>query len=315
MSPRRAERMGIPGELHATGRRQSMADARFAGTAQMWLDMYDASSLRGIIHQRRLSIALSLIDSVTVPGEARALDVGCGPGVMAIPLARRGARVVGVDRVGPMLDLARSGVSSAGVGDRVELVMADASELPFSDGAFDLVVGLGLLMWLPSPSQGASEMARVLEPGGFLLVNASNRWRLTFVLDPMETALLAPAKRSIKRLLRRAHLMEPTGRLESGKHSGREFRALIRSVGLEPVASRTFGFGPFTLFRFRVFPDRAAAAVDRWLQRMADRNVPILRSLGAQQVILAHKPGAAPTSHAGDASNVISRRGFRARPL
>jgi hypothetical protein len=66
-----------------------------------------------------------------------------------------------------------------------------------------------------------------------------------------------------------------------------EFDQLIRKAGLEPVASSTFGFGPFTLFRRKLLPKRLALLVDSWLQRLADKGAPGLRSVGAQYFVLA----------------------------
>jgi hypothetical protein len=76
------------------------------------------------------------------------------------------------------------------------------------------------------------------------------------------------------------HQVRPDGSIN-------EFDQLIRRAGLEPVASSTFGFGPFTLFRRKLLPKRLALLIDSWLQRLADKGVPGLRSVGAQNVVLA----------------------------
>ena len=97
------------------------------------------------------------------PG-ARALDVCCGTGDIALALRRRGADVVGIDFSVPML---RVGVARE---DGISLMQGDALRLPFAGDVFDAVtVGYGLRN-LASWQRGLEEMWRVAKPGGRLLV-------------------------------------------------------------------------------------------------------------------------------------------------
>jgi demethylmenaquinone methyltransferase/2-methoxy-6-polyprenyl-1,4-benzoquinol methylase len=105
------------------------------------------------------------------PGDA-ALDVCCGTGDLALELARRvapGGRVVGCDFSEPMLDLAREKAAAVeAVNARFE--WADALQLPYDAGRFDAVtVGFGVRN-LADLDRGLHEMARVLRPGGRLVV-------------------------------------------------------------------------------------------------------------------------------------------------
>jgi demethylmenaquinone methyltransferase/2-methoxy-6-polyprenyl-1,4-benzoquinol methylase len=105
------------------------------------------------------------------PGDS-ALDVCCGTGDLALELARRvtpGGRVVGCDFSEPMLDLAREkAAASEAVNARFE--WADALQLPYDAGRFDAVtVGFGVRN-LADLDRGLHEMARVLRPGGRLVV-------------------------------------------------------------------------------------------------------------------------------------------------
>jgi demethylmenaquinone methyltransferase/2-methoxy-6-polyprenyl-1,4-benzoquinol methylase len=104
------------------------------------------------------------------PGDS-ALDVCCGTGDLALELARRvgtGGRVVGCDFSEPMLDLAREKAAGAAVSARFE--WADALQLPYDAGRFDAVtVGFGVRN-LADLDRGLHEMARVLRPGGRLVV-------------------------------------------------------------------------------------------------------------------------------------------------
>ncbi len=95
------------------------------------------------------------------PGRAT-LDLGCGEGRLGAELALAGHRVVGVDSSPRMVELARG---------RHEALVADAADLPFADGAFDLVVAFMSLMDLDDLDGAVAEAARVLEPGGRLVAS------------------------------------------------------------------------------------------------------------------------------------------------
>jgi ubiquinone/menaquinone biosynthesis C-methylase UbiE len=71
---------------------------------------------------------------------SRVLELGCGTGRVAIPIARDGATVVGVDRSRSMLARARTRVRRAGLASRVQLIRGDIRQLPFPDGTFPLVM-------------------------------------------------------------------------------------------------------------------------------------------------------------------------------
>jgi demethylmenaquinone methyltransferase / 2-methoxy-6-polyprenyl-1,4-benzoquinol methylase len=105
------------------------------------------------------------------PGES-ALDVCCGTGDLALELRRRvgpSGRVVGCDFSEPMLELAREKSDRLGMSD-VEFELADALDLPYRDGSFDAVtVGFGARNLADLPL-GIGEMARVLRPGGRLVI-------------------------------------------------------------------------------------------------------------------------------------------------
>jgi len=70
----------------------------------------------------------------------RVLELGCGTGRVAIPLAKAGATVVGIDRSASMLDRGRIKVRRARVGSRVQLIRGDIRHLPFPDRSFPLVM-------------------------------------------------------------------------------------------------------------------------------------------------------------------------------
>jgi SAM-dependent methyltransferase len=102
------------------------------------------------------------------------LDVGAGDGAYALALAGHGARVTALDASLPALRAAsrRARVAAA----PVTLVAGDALALPFDGGTFDLAIAITALCFVRSPEQAVSEAARVLRPGGRLVVGDLGRW-------------------------------------------------------------------------------------------------------------------------------------------
>jgi SAM-dependent methyltransferase len=98
----------------------------------------------------------------------RVLDVACGTGNAALPAARAGAAVTGLDLVPKLLDVGRQKAADAGV--EIEWVEGDAEELPFDDASFDRVFSTFGHMFAPRHRRTADEMARVCREGGVIAI-------------------------------------------------------------------------------------------------------------------------------------------------
>jgi SAM-dependent methyltransferase len=106
------------------------------------------------------------------PGE-RGLDVGCGPGFLTCELARavgETGRIVGIDASEEMLASARARAERENVADRVELRPADAARLDFPAESFDFAVAVQVYLYVPDVECALGDAARVLRPGGRLVV-------------------------------------------------------------------------------------------------------------------------------------------------
>jgi len=110
-----------------------------------------------------------ILDLVVPAGRALdALDVGCGTGFLSLELAGRGHRVVGVDLAPTMLELAGRKAKAQALAVRFET--ADAENLPYPAGSFDLVISRHVLWTLPHPQAAIDDWLRVLRPGGRLAI-------------------------------------------------------------------------------------------------------------------------------------------------
>lgn len=103
------------------------------------------------------------------------LDAGTGTGRFAIYLAKKGINVVGVDSSREMVAIARKKAEQAGCQQRVQFIVADIEHLPFRDGCFDGVCSITVLIHFARRNRAASEMSRVLEDGGSLVLDVPNK--------------------------------------------------------------------------------------------------------------------------------------------
>lgn len=109
---------------------------------------------------------------VSALAPAMVVDVGTGPGALAVEIARLNpaASVVGIDLAPEMLATAQERAREAGVGERVEFITADAAALPLADGSVDVVVStLSLHHWRDVPGV-LRELHRVVREGGRVLL-------------------------------------------------------------------------------------------------------------------------------------------------
>lgn len=101
----------------------------------------------------------------SAPG-TRVLDVACGTGNLAIPAARAGAVVTGVDIATNLLEQGRARAQAEGLTIRFD--EGDAEQLPYADSSFDAVVSMFGVMFAPRPEMAAAELIRVCRAGGYI---------------------------------------------------------------------------------------------------------------------------------------------------
>jgi len=121
------------------------------------------------------------LDDLELRGKERALDVGCGSGLVTIELAKRLPRgnVVGIDiwrtkdHTGNSRSTTEANVGAEGVADRVEIIDASMEELPFADAEFDVVtasLSLHCLALARGRGDAMKEIMRVTKPGGRVVI-------------------------------------------------------------------------------------------------------------------------------------------------
>lgn len=177
-----------------------------------WEKFWEESSEIGDVYDTGGRVVDGLRE-VLDPAGARILEVGAGSGRDSLDLQRRGAQVCVVDYTPSALNLIRRQQD----GTLLQPVCGNAFQLPFPDGTFDAVFHQGLLEHFRNPADMVRENARVLKPGGLLLIDVPQRWHY-----------YTPLK----------HIMIAMNRWFAGwetEFSIGELRAILRDAQLEPV--------------------------------------------------------------------------------
>jgi ubiquinone/menaquinone biosynthesis C-methylase UbiE len=186
----------------------------------------DVLETRGADPQQQ-AMRRSFLNEIPFPDRTRALEVGCGTGVMCRLLARwpNVGSVVGVDPAGLLVQKARE---ASGDFDNLTFQEADGRSLPFGEGEFNAVIFDSTLCHMPEPERGLAEAFRVLVPGGWLAAFDGDYTTTTVALsdnDPLQRCVDAMMAHSLNdpRLVRR-------------------LAPLVRSAGFEVRALRGYSF-------------------------------------------------------------------------
>jgi len=178
----------------------------------------------------------------SIPGDAVILELGCGTGQLALFLATADRFVIGADLARPSLELARDAARRYGLTD-LHFVETDLRSPGLADASFDVVICSGVLHHTPDPRRSFASVARLVRPGGVMVLGVYN------VLARLPTRL----RRAVARLtgyrwipadpVLAARFLEPERRVawlrdqyrhpEEHRHTLREVQGWFRENGIE----------------------------------------------------------------------------------
>jgi 2-polyprenyl-6-hydroxyphenyl methylase / 3-demethylubiquinone-9 3-methyltransferase len=151
---------------------------QFASHAGDWWDPNGSEAMLHKLNPVRLKYIRDMIDqhwqcdecSRTPLAGKTALDVGCGAGLLAEPLARLGAKVAAVDAAAELVDVARE--HAAAMGLEIDYRAADLLDI---EGQFDLITCMEVIEHVADPAAFVSALARRLAPDGLLILSTPNQ--------------------------------------------------------------------------------------------------------------------------------------------
>jgi len=243
----------------------------------------------------RKKVIQRMLDRLPAAAGREALDAGCGPGAYIPELLRRGYRVTAVDQAEGMLEKARSRVPPLAQ-ERVSLEQASIDALPFGDGRFDLVLNVGVLMYLSRDGDAVKELFRVTRPGGTLILTVDNRRNLADFID-----LPARLRGMVKKVFRRRRRGQASGASVPSGNAGAEpaahcygpgeLAALLQRAGFVVDERTSVGFTPLLFNGRRILSDRMDIRLGRLLAFL--RWLPLVRLGGYILVYRCHRPATA----------------------
>lgn len=191
---------------------------------QTRIDFADASGYERFMGRWSRAVAAHFLQWIGPPRGARWLDVGCGTGILTEALLDlcEPASVVGIDPSSAQIEQASRGPAGA----RAKFRQADAMNLPFPDGSFDIAASALVINFIPDPLRALREMLRVTAPGGMV---AGYVWDFERNLSPSGP---------LRRAMRGSGAEVPA--IPGTAHSGLQaLRSLFLEAGMHSIQSTT----------------------------------------------------------------------------
>lgn len=211
--------------------------AKFSALAHRWWDLEGEFAP---LHQIN-PLRLDWIDRIHPLSGTRVVDVGCGGGILADAMARRGADVLGIDLAEKSLKVAQLHALEAQT-PRVAYRTVAAEDLATQEpGTFDVVTCMEMLEHVPNPASTVQACADLVRPGGWVFFSTINRNPKAFLLA------IVGAEYLLKLLPRGTHEYDRFLRPSELAHH-------VRRVGLELIDSQGLSYNPVTR-RYRLAPD------------------------------------------------------------
>jgi 2-polyprenyl-6-hydroxyphenyl methylase/3-demethylubiquinone-9 3-methyltransferase len=203
--------------------------AKFSELAHRW---WDPESEFKPLHQIN-PLRLEWIETLASLKGKRVVDIGCGGGILSDAMARRGARVLGIDLATKALKVAQLHALEAGTPDVEYREVAAETLAAEQAGQFDVVTCMEMLEHVPDPASVIRAAATLARPGGWVFFSTLNRNPKSFLFA------IVGAEYVLKLLPRGTHeyarFIRPS-----------ELARWCRDAGLEPGASRGLQYNPFT---------------------------------------------------------------------
>lgn len=179
--------------------------------------------------------------------DCKILECGCGPGGIVKDIFWQGLDLTGVD-----INIRHLAKARKDIGKSVNWIQSDVERLPFADETFDIVYCVGVLSYLKNDEDAVKEIARVVVPGGVVIISLPNWFMLNKFLDPFYYLAWLPLK-IINKLRYASTITMGEGAAFDidmiRRYNYRSINRLFKKHNMTVLKTVNVSFGPLTLWR------------------------------------------------------------------
>ena len=226
----------------------------------------------------RQTYILEMIKEIQLPKESKILDVGCGPGELLLELRGDYEFLAGIDIAQEMITIANNKLEKKSSNKKLIFEVGDIENLRFDDNTFDLIICSGVIEYLKDDEGWIKEIKRTLKPGGYLIINVTNKYSIRkWTSGPIEKLKSSKILLNLMNIIKdkvlgkgMIHFFPFKPRL----HVPKKFDAYLFENGFKKINHNYFDFAvlpaPFdTLFSFITTP------IKKYLEKFTRRNMVI----------------------------------------
>lgn len=239
----------------------------------------------------RMEKVLSALDRFSKGKTLSILDVGCGTGHYIQEMLIRNHQVVGSDIAFGMLMKAKQKLNN--FKNNSSLIHANIENLPFDDEAFDAIVCIGVIEYLPDPRKALKELNRLVKNEGVVIVSAPNLYSLKFILDPyyIVRGVEYILKKMGLNIKKKKQVINDVSMNHNFKNKRFRLKKLLKIftdenfsvVNISPVA-----FGPVAFFQKAYFSLKTNIKINNYLVKLSNKKK-FLSYFANRWVIELHK--------------------------
>ena len=168
--------------MNANAGLKESAIKHFHDKSRLYTERYRVKASGDVLQPRHRAL-LQMVKTLGLPQASRILDLGCGPGLLSLDLAKQGYRGVGLDAAPAMIERCTLRAADEGFLGLWHYQLGDVEALPFRNESFDAAICAGVIEYLPTDENLLREAARVLKRGARLVLCVTNQYGYTVSLS------------------------------------------------------------------------------------------------------------------------------------
>ncbi len=274
----------------------------FSQKTTFWEAVYNdcpdqAIDFYSLFMTRRKNAVLEMVDRYSGGRPLKVLDVGCGPGVIMEEIVKRGHRIAAMDYSEEMVRKTEEKARSYTPGTAF-CFQGDIERIPLENAAVDIVLCLAVLPYLESDRKAIAEMARVVKPGGLVIVIITNMFKFPALLDPyyylyrvwqyLWYHVCGKKAKSAEDQSADNFLLNKTFKIRLYLYG--QLDSLFDEYNLQKIRVDGVGYGPLTFWQKEILPKRISLYLTDVLEKISTKKgFTWIKALAGQWVLCFEK--------------------------